>query len=271
MVVEIKLVKKVKRLLRRVGLPRWLHRFGPKTYEFREHVQALLVMSMTRHSFRSVVALLDLLGLRCPSKSALQYTLARIPAALWQRLLAATAKIPYIAAMDSTGFSRSNPSYYYLRRIDGSIPRVGVKLSAIVDTQRKRFIAAVVRVLAANDNRDAPALIQRSKARIIVADKGYDSETNHRIAFERGMLSMIPTRRNVRRGQHRHKQLKHFKQRTYNRRSMIEAAFSAIKRKYGSSIHCCKARTIRAEVYLKLINHNISSTLLRLLGQSPQA
>ena len=71
---ETKLVKKVRRLLRRLGCPRWLHRYGPKTYEFIEHLSALVVRWYARLSYRRTKTLLDLLGIRCPGKSSLNRT-----------------------------------------------------------------------------------------------------------------------------------------------------------------------------------------------------
>jgi transposase len=267
---EVKLVQKVKRLLRRVGLPRWLHRFGPKRYEFWEHVQALLVMRLCRLSFRRVKAFFSWLGLRCPSKSALQYTTQRIPSSLWQRLLAATTGIPYVAAMDSTGLARRNPSYHYLRRVDDKIPKVPVKLSVIVDTKRKRFVAARIRVLPAHDMKDAIRLLQQSRPAILVADKAYDAERLHEHAFNQDTITMVPVRRNVRRGFYRNKMKKQFRTQTYHRRELVEALFSALKRTLGSTIHARKARTIRAELYTKLIAYNLFKKIQRLLGQSPR-
>ncbi len=68
---EVKLINKVKRLLRRLGCPRWLHHFGPKTYEFYQHVIALFLKETFRLSFRRVSKLLNMLGLIVPSYSAI--------------------------------------------------------------------------------------------------------------------------------------------------------------------------------------------------------
>ena len=160
---EERLVHKVKRLLKRLGCPRWLHRFGPKTYEFLDHLQALLLRAFCRLSYRRVKQLFDLLGMKCPSKSALQYTAKKLSANFWQRVLIITAGFPYIAAIDSTGLSRTNPSYYYLKRIDGKMPKVPVKMSASFDTRKKKFCAAKIRVLAAHDNKDSKLLLKISK------------------------------------------------------------------------------------------------------------
>lgn len=267
---ENKLVKKVKRLLRRLGMPRWLHHFGPKTYELYEHVCALLIRSYCQLSYRAIKKLFDLLGLRCPSKSTLQYTAKKLSASFWQKVLQATSGNAYIVAIDSTGLSRTNPSYHYLKRIDGKMPKIPVKLSVALDTRKKKFCAAKIRVLPAHDVRDAPYLLQHSKPQIIVADKAYSSEKLYRYAAENKVLLMVPPKINAYHGLWRRKMLRQFRLRTYHRREMVEAGNSSFKRKYGSSVSSRLVRTIRTEVYGRLACHNLFGALLRLLGQSPR-
>lgn len=265
---ENKLVKKVKRLLRRLGQPRWLHHYGPKTYEFYEHLCALLIRFFSRLSFRRVKQLCDLLDLRCPSKSALHYTSKKLSASFWQRVLKVTCGNSYLVALDSTGLSRTNPSYHYLKRIDGKIPYIPIKLSAAFDTKRKKFCAAKVRVLPAHDIRDAKYLLQHSNANIAAADKAYNAESLYAYAEENETLLMAPEKSNVKRGKARKRAQKRFRIRTYRRRALVEASFSSVKRKYGSSVKAKKVRTIRTEVYGRLACHNIMGRLHRLLGQS---
>ena len=73
---EVKLIKKVKRLLRRANLPRWLHHFGPKKYEFYQHVLALFIRQACRLSLRRVTKLLRSLGFDVPT--FLQYKLVEM-------------------------------------------------------------------------------------------------------------------------------------------------------------------------------------------------
>ena len=266
---ENKLVKKVKRLLRRLGCPRWLHHFGPKKYEFYEHLCALLIRFFCRLSYRRVRQLCDLLGIRCPSKSALQYTAKKLSATFWQKVLKATSSMPYVVAIDSTGLSRTNPSYHYLRRIDGKMPKVPIKLSVAFDTRRKKYRAAAVRVLPAHDIKDAPQLLTESHAKIVVADKAYSSENLYRHAAAMGTLLMVPQKKNARHGLWRIAMQRQFKLRTYNRRQIVEASNSSLKRKFGSSVSSKTVRTIRTEVYGRLACHNLLGRLQRLLGQSP--
>ena len=269
---EIRLIKKVKRLIRRLGCPRWLHHFGPKKYEFLEHLQALLIRFFCNLSYRRIKQLFDLFEIRCPSKSALQYTAKKLNSAFWCKVLAITSGVSYLIAIDSTGFSRTNPSYHYLRRIDGKMPKVPVKLSAAFDTRKKKFCAARIRVTPAHDIKDARFLIQKSKPKIVVADKGYDANSLHEYCRENQIISHIPIRNkghpihsawNARR-----LAAEKFRIRTYHRRELIESGNSSIKRKYGSSVSSKTARTIRTEIYGRLACHNIFYLLYRLLGQS---
>ena len=259
---EIKLVNKVKRLLKRLGCPRWLHRFGPKTYELYHHLCALLVRYYCRLSYRRTVKLLDLLGIICASKSALQYTAKHMPKWIWDYALQATAGINHhIVALDSTGFSRTHPSYHYLRRIDGKIPKVPVKLSATFDTKKKKWCTAKVRVLPAHDIKDAQPLLKKLKTDIAVLDKAYDANKLHIFCSEQNIEAHIPIR-DYGKSRHqrwtaRRKAVLHFRKSTYNRRVLIESGFSSIKRKFGDSVSSKQVKTVRADLYGRLLAHNL--------------
>jgi transposase len=269
---ENRLIKKVKRLIRRLGCPRWLHRFGPKTYEFYQHLCALLVRYFCQLSYRRIKQLFNLLDITCPSKSALQYTSAKIKSTFWQKALKATSGSPYLIAIDSTGFSRTNPSYHYLRRIDGKIPKCYVKASVAFDTRRKKYCAAKIRVLPAHDIRDVKYLLKKCEPKVLVADKAYDANWLHEYCKKENIRAYIPIRKW---GKPRHKNMsarmkaaKNFKERIYHRRELVESGNSSIKGKYGSSVRSKKVRTIRTEIYGRLTCHNLFSYFQRLLGQS---
>jgi hypothetical protein len=268
---EVELVKKVKRLLGRLKCPRWLHHFGPKTYEFYEHLIALLIRHYCKKiSYRRVVRLFELFGMRCPSKSALQYTAKKMPKWIWDKALKETSgDEPYIAALDSTGLSRTNPSYHYLKRIDGKIPKIPIKLSVAFNTKKKKFCAANIRVLPAHDIRDAPQLMKRVKAKIIVCDKAYNAEKLYRLADQQGTVLMSPDKKNAKKGFFRKKMKKLFRKRTYNRRSLVEGGFSSIKRKFGHSVSSKRVKTIRADVYGMLLCHNLFQRLLLTFRTEP--
>jgi hypothetical protein len=270
---ETRLVNKVKRLLRRLGCPRWLHHFGPKKYEFFEHFYALIVRFFCRLSYRRVKQLLDWLGFRCPSKSALQRTAMKLNSGFWNRVLKITCGDSYLVSIDSTGFSRTNPSYHYLKRIDGKIPKVPVKASIAIDTRKKKFCAAKIRVLPAHDLKDVKSLIMISNPKIVVADKAYDADWLHGFCKQKGIKAHIPIRNygkpRVGITRPRHVAAKHFRKKTYHRREISESGNSSAKRKYGSSVSSKKARTIRTEIYGRLACHNIFSLLFKRFGTEP--
>jgi len=265
---ELRLIKKVTRLLRRIGSPRWLHHFGPKKYEFKQHLAALLMRAFCRLSYRRVVKLFSFFGNKCPRKSALQYTAKKISSNFWQKLLKATCGDSFFVAIDSTGFSRTNPSYHYLRRIDGKLPKIPVKLSLAFDTLKKKFCSAKIRVLPAHDVKDAKFLLKNSNPKIAVADKGYDSEKLYKFAYEENFLFLAPKRRTTKKGFYRRMMHKKFSLETYHRRELVESANSAIKRMFGASVSSKLVRTIRTEVYCRLVCYNILSVLVRLFGLS---
>jgi hypothetical protein len=82
-----KLLIKIQRLLREIGCPRFLHHFGPKKYELKHHITALIVMQSLKLSLRRAVKWLKLFLLKVPTYSALCRSRKRIPATLWNSIV----------------------------------------------------------------------------------------------------------------------------------------------------------------------------------------
>jgi hypothetical protein len=269
---ENKLIRKIKRLLKRLGMPRWLHKYGPKRYEFFEHFFALIVRHYCRLSYRRVKKLLNNFDITCPSKSALQATAAKLGTRFWDRVLKFTSGNPYLLAIDSTGFSRSNPSYHYLKRIDGKNPKIPVKVSIAFDTCQKKVTAARIRVLPAHDIRDAKILLQHSKPKVFVADKAYDATWLHEFCRDENIKAHIPIREygkpRFHRWNARHSAAKQFRKKTYHRRELVESGNHSIKQTMGSSVSSKKARNIKSELFGRLACHNIFYFFFRDSGQS---
>lgn len=260
---EERIENKVKHLIKRLGIPRWMHHYGPKTYELYEHLTGLLVRHYCKGmSYERTVNLLRMLGIICPSKSALQSTAKKISKWMWDKALEITSGIKhYIIALDGTGFSRTNPSYHYLRRIDGKIPRKYIKLTAALDTRNKKWCAAAVRILPRHDMKDAKYLLDKSRPNVLVADKAYDANWLHKYCYENGIEAHIPLKNYGKAKHHnfsyRRNAAKHFRLRTYYRRELIESGNSSIKRKSGASVSSKTCKTIRADIYCKLLSHNL--------------
>ena len=111
------------------------------------------------------------------------------------------------------------------------------------------------------NNLSRPVLIAfNSKNEMVVGTDGYSYDNN--------ILLMSPKKKNAKRGYYRKKMQKQFRTRTYNRRQLVESGFGAMKRTEGSSVSSKKAKTIRAELYCKMVTYNLFYCLFRLLGQS---
>jgi hypothetical protein len=97
----------------------------------------------------------------------------------------------------------------------------------------------------------------------ILADPGFDAESNHRLARERlGIRStLIPV--NLRggqkpaRGKYRQQMERHFPRRIYNHRWQIESNFSRHKRLLGSALRARNESSRERECFLRSLTHNL--------------
>lgn len=261
-----KWVKKIERLLRKANAPQYLHHFGPKKYCLWQHFLVLAIKQECKLGYRRACSLLSDLGFHVPTYSAAAKIVLRIPAELWQLIFKATLRVAQVAvaAIDGSTFSRSMPSYHYLRRIDRTAPHsMPIKTSILVDTRTRKVLAYACRILPRHDVKDVPALLKCVNIRTLVADKGYDAESVHELCNFAGIRSIIPKKSNIRRGFYRRKMLKLFNLRIYHRRETAECVFSRIKQCYGSFVRCRSARTIRAEITMRFILHNLVASFLR--------
>jgi len=176
---EAKLVKKMKRLLRRANIPKWLHHFGPKMYEFWQHVLVLWIRQACKgSSYRRIVNILRELGFAVPSYSAVCKTnkkAAHIMKKIFQQTCPQGQVV--VASIDATTLSRTNPSWHYIKRIGREKPvQRPLKLSQVIDTGRKKILALRVRARPRHDTQDVRYLLKRMVSpKILVADKGYDA------------------------------------------------------------------------------------------------
>ena len=257
---EVKLLKKVSGLLKQLNQREYLHHFGPKKYKLKQHLTALLVMQVCKMSFRRVEKFLVLVEIVVPTYSALCKSRKRIPAKLWNFLLNQTANLQcFSVAVDSTGFSRTNPSFYFVKRIDSENPiKRYAKLSAFFDIKKKKFVALKVRVKPRHDIKDFDYLLKRTSPKELIADSAYDAESVFERCFDNGIKAVIKVRKWSKRGFYRRKALKNYSEKVYHQRSLIESGFGSLKRKYGGSVFGKSFRSINSEIYCKAIAHNLN-------------
>lgn len=262
---EERLVNKIKRLLRRIGCPRWLHHFGPKKFSCWQLFLGLLIKEIFRLSYRRAMKFLDEFYMISMHWTTLQKFRKRMPLSIWQRLLAHTVDSNIsVAAIDGTSMQRSNPSSHYLKRIGRedhiSVP---IYINVMIDVARRKFISIRHHAKKSGEVRDVRYLVDKSinEIRLILMDKLYDSEKLHRYLRGLGILSIVPVKKNWAKGQMR-KQLKEcFDYGLYWQRNLIEAMFSALKRLFGTSLSSRSSRTQKAEIYMRLVAYNLGAVL----------
>jgi hypothetical protein len=198
------------------------------------------------------------------------------------------------AAIDSTGLEATLRSAHYARRRrDGNRryrKRKFPKLTIVCHTQSHLIAAALATVGPSYDvNFFEPALLKASwnlDIDRLLADSGYDSEPNHRIAREDlGIRSTViklnrrgrrPTcqrgRKGRRRGRprmpktyYRRQTAKRFHRRKYGQRWQAESVISRLKRRLGSALRSRSDPARQRESDLRVFTHN----LMILAGSSP--
>ncbi len=257
---ETKLLKKLELLLNQLNCREYLHHFGPKKYKLKEHLFALLLMQAFKLSLRRIESLLKLIGIKVPTYSALCKSRKKIPTIILSKIILVTSGLNHEeVAIDGTGFSRTNPSFHYIKRIDRKEPMKNfAKLSMLYDVKKHKAVAFHIEEKRTNDMKDAKPLLQDyCKMKYLFGDKAYDAEWLHKYCFKHGIKTIIPKKKNIRRGFYRKVQMKNYSDEVYHKRSNIESGFSAIKRKYGGYVFGKNLASIRNEIYCKGICHNL--------------
>lgn len=200
-------------------------------------------------------------------------------------------------AMDSTCFERHHRSVHYDRRCrqmiarakDQNRPEKPGSWGASVNASRRRsarsmpklsvavacgchlILAAKARIGNGSDAPDFDDLLYRSWKRaavkVVVADSGYDSEANHRIARQdMNVRSIIPPgigrpTSKLPRGRWRRHMAQRFARKAdkknYGQRSQSETVHSMIKRNQGSALRSRKPDRRKKEMLLRTLTHNI--------------
>lgn len=163
--------------------------------------------------------------------------------------------------MDGVFFARSNPSFHYLERIGKRMPvKQPLQLAMLIDTRSKQCMSIRLRTRRKRGFADAKYLLSHSPQlpKTVVADSDYDVESVYKYAKNHNMTAMIPVRKGTRHGFCRNYMRKRFNKRTYHKRSLVEAVFSAIKRRSGSHCLARTAKTQRREIYARILAYNLN-------------
>jgi hypothetical protein len=190
------------------------------------------------------------------------------------------------AAIDSTGLEATVRSAHYARRRrDGNRryrKRKHPKLTIVCHTQSHLIAAAIASVGPSYDAKFFAPAVRAAAWNLdidrLLADAGYDSEPNHRMAREHvgirsTVISLNPCgrrpskgrRRQLPAGRYRRQMKLHFPCRKYGQRWQVESVISRIKRRLGSALRGRSDEARRRESDQKVFTHD----LMILAGAGP--
>lgn len=272
--------------------PLHFSRFSKKMYGNFTHVFLHVYKERLNVSYRRFAEIANENGLqrmlgikRIPHYSTLCKFLKKVEKNLLRKMIRACAKLLNVfkskSVIDSTGFSLTNPSHYYLKRINGKQPKNFIKTTLLADSRLKIVLNAQTHSKNVHDVKDFIPLIEELKGvtKSILADKAYDSTKVLEYCKLKGINPMIPVRewKNNRKGyglkpriggKLRRKMFEEFDEEEYHQRNIIESINSAIKRTLGGFIgsRCCenqeKQALFKILTYdLEIVNRKITLTI----------
>lgn len=252
--------KLVERVFVEARFPLHFSRFSKKMYGNFTHVFLLVYKERFHLSYRRLEevatenGLQRILGIKkIPDHSTSFKFLKKVDKRMLRKMIRACAKIVGIikskSIIDSTGFSLTNPSHYYLKRINGKQPKNFVKTTLLADSRMKIVLNAQTHSNRTHDVNDFIPLLEelRGITKSILADKAYDSSKVLEYCKLKGINPMIPVRewKNNRKGyglkpriggKLRREMFENFDEKEYHQRNIIESINSAIKRTLGGFI-----------------------------------
>ena len=244
----LKIVNRLKKALLSSRIPKYCSKFSKKIFTSWQHIILLVFRQHERKSYRDFIDWLSFSKLpltiklrRIPHFTTLQKFSARMKSLWLDSMMKTLCNIADIAGIDSTGFSLANSSQYFCSVIGRKV-RKFMKLSMVGGMGKKIILAVRIRKKRRHDNVDFRPLLEKIRAKVLVADKGYDSEMNHVVSERHGIKFIAPLRNNVpvcrTSGLHRKFLKRNFPFRTYHERNKCESIFSGIEKK----IWLCRQR-----------------------------
>jgi hypothetical protein len=169
------------------------------------------------------------------------------------------------AALDATGLEKTVASAHYISR-RGQARHRWVKVSTAVLLGSLLPVGLVVDWGPSNDKRQAAEVLGKTFAAVaparLYADAGYDAEWLHVRAHAHGAESLIrPARQRAdgTRGGHWRSRMtaEHLRARGYGQRWQVESFFSALKRKFGSTLNSRNPAQLIKEATLRVLTYAI--------------
>lgn len=213
---------------------------------------------------REMPGIVDILGLsvdELPDFTTVCQRKQELKMRVWRVLLRLSANLHdtgEIQAIDSTSYAHRSSSYNYAKRVEDTFE--SVKITPLVDCSTGAILDIHCSKSLPHDTQIAWQVLTRnlSKLGTVVADKGFDwDDLRHRLR-EEGIRPVIKHREFYSLDAAHNARID---DRTYHRRSIVEAEFYSLRKRFGSEI---RARTWFGqfrEVVLKAAVRNIERSL----------
>ena len=284
----IKFVKRILRNLENLRIRKYSSKFSKRMYGNWTHIVLLALRQRFDKSYREVEDILDvcteileLLGIKeAPHFTTLQKAAKRLRVNFLEKIMSGfillTMSLSIRTGIDATGLQLTRASSYYtnvLKKDKKSRRKIKkhMKLSAFVDLDHQLIISSKIRRGPAHDSPDFEPTVMKGKdildkagkkVKSVDADKGYDSEKNHKLVVEelqaedriRVKNKDVPIHRT--KGEYRKKAKRRINRLRANYRSKNETVFSVIKRIQGSMIRSVKVSMQNKEMVFKEIAYN---------------
>jgi len=268
------------RVFQEVRFPLRFSNFSKLMYGNFTHVFLLVLKERLNVSYRRFVQIADEMRLqrmlcirKIPHFTTLQKFMQRIEKGILEKMVRACRKLLKLAdleaSIDGTGFSNTNPSHYYAKRIDGKIPGNFTSTILLADNCSKLVLNIRTQSDRSAETRSFIPLVKdlRKALSCVLADKGYDSMDNRRYCWSENIDVHIPVRkcREKRTGEgykpcyskQRRIAVEKFDAVKYKRRSLIESINSAIKRTLGGYVNSRTAENQQKQVTVKALAYNL--------------
>ena len=291
------IIKVIADTLNELSVPKYSSKFSNKVYDDHLKICLLVLKQYLNKSYRELCSELRSLSIwergYALDHSTLVKFSKKIDVDLLDKILAKIAHMKcekdMTVAVDATGFSCSDASLHYVKRLKEFKNNIGYeerairrysKLSLAVDTDSKMILACdSVDSTHADVKRMTYIVDKLARGNFsisyVVADKGYDAEYVHvEIKDRLKAKTAIPARdmaesiknNGIRktRGRNRSRMKREFQikdsevSRAYKRRSQVETVNSMIKRKMGGAVRCRSEFTRRIEISFRCIAHNLN-------------
>jgi hypothetical protein len=171
-------------------------------------------------------------------------------------------------AIDSAGLETHHISSHFINctKRPSYFRRIWPKITVVCDTRTHLIASCIVSRGPGYDFYLFEAAVGEASKQVrfkrILADGGYDCESNHRIAHEFfGIEAVIKL--NLRgfdsqpRGNYRRQMKANFDKKVYNNRWQIESVFSRHKRLLGSALRNRSEVSRESECLLRVLTHNL--------------